>query len=85
MIQVFVSFESKFAWILKATKQHAWNLGRFVLIYKTAMLLLKHFVSGGKEESWHSFISGCLGGFLIFRNENSVNAQVCRLCYFFID
>ena len=36
---------------------------------------LKH-LNGGRELGWHSFIAGCVGGYLVFREDNSVNNQV---------
>lgn len=72
-------FESKVGWILRVTRQHAWNLGRFVAIYKVAMIILKYAVSADTQEAgWHSFVAGGVGGFLVFRQETSVNTQVWR-------
>jgi hypothetical protein len=46
-----------------------------VFLYKVLMFLQR--TSQGVEKSWHSFIAGSLGGYLIFGNEFSpVNKQV---------
>ena len=65
--------------VYKATKQHASNLARFALLYKTASLTLKR-ISGGKEESIHPFLSGLFGGYWVFGHgkgaTSSVNQQI---------
>lgn len=65
--------------IYKATRQHAMNLARFALLYKSGMLALKS-VNGGKEESIHSFLAGLFGGYWVFGHgkgaSSSVNQQI---------
>jgi peroxisomal membrane protein 4 len=65
--------------IFKATRQHAMNLARFALLYKSGMLALKS-VNGGKEESIHSFLAGLFGGYWVFGHgkgaSSSVNQQI---------
>lgn len=93
------TIKDKLQWILTATKQHAWNLSRFVLIYKLIMTLLfrtrmmKRNQKGkvnsyssnentnivnmiDKQPSWHSFIAGSIGGYLIFSKDDNINNQV---------
>lgn len=62
--------------IFKATKQHAFNLAKFVSIYKTVLLLQKK-TNGGKERNIDTFIAGLLGGYVVFGERNAVNEQVC--------
>lgn len=59
----------------RATKQHAFNLARFVAIYKTALLLQKT-LSGGKERKADTFFAGLVGGWFVFGERNAVNEQV---------
>ncbi|KAF2773317.1 peroxisomal membrane protein 4 [Teratosphaeria nubilosa] len=65
--------------IFKATRQHATNLAKFALLYKSGMLLLKG-VNGDKEESIHTFLAGLVGGYWTFGHgragASSVNQQI---------
>ena len=65
--------------IYKATRQHATNLAKFALLYKSGCLLLKN-VNGGKEESFHTFLAGLNGGYWVFGHgkgaSSSVNQQI---------
>ncbi|KAF5382891.1 hypothetical protein D9757_006290 [Collybiopsis confluens] len=61
--------------IYRATKQHAFNLAKFVSLYK-ALLLLQKRVNGGKERSADTFIAGLLGGYLVFGERTAVNEQI---------
>ncbi|CEG83905.1 Putative Peroxisomal protein [Rhizopus microsporus] len=56
------SVESKVKGILRATKQHALNLGTFATIYKTLMIVQRK-MNDGKEASLHPFIAGVIGGY----------------------
>ncbi|KAI8988198.1 peroxisomal membrane protein 4 [Mycotypha africana] len=69
------SVQSKAKGILKATKQHALNLGKFATIYKTLMLVQKK-LNGGKEASIHPFLAGIVGGYYVFGENNSINQQI---------
>ncbi|TKA44756.1 hypothetical protein B0A54_04707 [Friedmanniomyces endolithicus] len=61
--------------IFKATRQHATNLAKFALLYKSSMLALKN-VNGGKEESVHTFLAGLFGGYWVFGHGRSANSSV---------
>lgn len=65
--------------IYNATKQHATNLARFVTIYKTALLLQRRVLNGGKQKSSDTFLAGLIGGWFVFSKRNAVNEQV-RSC-----
>ncbi|KXT07350.1 hypothetical protein AC578_420 [Pseudocercospora eumusae] len=69
----------KLAQIFKATRQHASNLARFALLYKSGMLLLRK-LNNGKESSIHPFLSGLHGGYWVFGHgrgaRSSVNQQI---------
>ncbi|KAJ1966561.1 hypothetical protein IWQ62_002395 [Dispira parvispora] len=69
------SLKEKFSTIFKATRTHAQNLGMFVTIYKTLMLLLRRWVDG-KEKGYHSFLAGMVGGYIVFGENSSVNNQI---------
>jgi hypothetical protein len=64
--------------VFKATRQHARNLGLFALVYKGAMLLLRHTAPDGKERHYDSFLAGLLGGYTVFGRtiHNSVSQQI---------
>ncbi|TEB12119.1 peroxisomal protein [Coprinellus micaceus] len=61
--------------ILRATKQHAFNLAKFVTIYKSLLLLQKK-MNKGKERSLDTFIAGLIGGYVVFGERNAVNEQI---------
>lgn len=67
--------ESKIKGILRATKQHALNLGMFATIYKSLMIVQKK-MNGGKEANLHPFIAGIIGGYYVFGENNGINQQV---------
>ncbi|RMY70377.1 hypothetical protein D0863_05815 [Hortaea werneckii] len=72
--------QEKIKLIYKATRQHATNLAKFALLYKSSMLALKG-VNGGKEQSVHSFVAGLFGSYWVFGHgkagTSSVNQQIC--------
>ncbi|KAI0005455.1 peroxisomal membrane protein 4 [Russula compacta] len=61
--------------ILRATRQHATNLAKFVTIYKS-LLLLQRKVNSGKERPHDTFFAGLLGGYLVFGERNAINEQI---------
>jgi hypothetical protein len=61
--------------ILRASKQHATNLAKFVAIYKS-LLLLQRKLNGGKGRPHDSFFAGLLGGYFVFGERNAINEQV---------
>ncbi|KAF2100137.1 mitochondrial carrier [Rhizodiscina lignyota] len=63
--------------ILKATRQHARNLGMFALVYKGTMLLLRSARPSHKEGHYDTFVAGLLGGYTVFgRSHSSVSQQI---------
>lgn len=61
--------------IFRLTRTHAWNLARFVAVYKALLILLRRLLR--HEQEWHSFVAGCVGGYLIFSRDVPVNNQAC--------
>ncbi|KAI6045044.1 Tim17/Tim22/Tim23/Pmp24 family-domain-containing protein [Pisolithus marmoratus] len=61
--------------ILRATKEHAFNLAKFVSLYKTT-LLLQRKVNGGKERGCDPFVAGLIGGYIVFGDRSAVNEQI---------
>jgi len=61
--------------IYKATKQHAFNLAKFVSLYKI-LLLLQRKANGGKQRNADTFVAGLLGGYVVFGDRSAVNEQV---------
>jgi len=68
------SFAEKLKFILRATFNHSKNLAFFVFIYKSIMLLLK--LARGKQETLHPAISGLIGGYIVFGEDNPINNQI---------
>lgn len=66
--------------IFKATRQHAMNLAKFALLYKSSVLALRN-TNGGKELPVHNFLAGLFGGYWVFGHgkgaASSVNQQIC--------
>lgn len=71
-------FREKVKLVLKATRQHAYNLSTFAIIYKSAMIVMKYLnPSGPKEGPYDTFFAGLLGGYVVFgRHPGSVSQQV---------
>lgn len=69
------SWKSRLRVIYSATRQHAFNLAKFVSIYKTLLLLQKK-INGGKERNIDTFAAGLIGGYIVFGERNAVNEQV---------
>lgn len=57
--------------IFLATRTHAFNLAKFVTIYKV-FLLLQRKMNGGKERDLDSLIAGGLGGWWVFGERTAV-------------
>lgn len=53
---------------------HSKNLAKFVFLYKSMMVILQRME--GKEQHFHSFIAGVIGGYLVFGENNKINSQV---------
>lgn len=75
MLEKF-SWKSRVQQIFRATKTHAMNLGKYVTLYKTLMLIQKR-ANGGKERRFDSFFAGLVGGYVVFGDRNAINEQVC--------
>ncbi|KAG0703111.1 Tim17/Tim22/Tim23/Pmp24 family-domain-containing protein [Suillus ampliporus] len=61
--------------IYKTTKQHAFNLAKFVSLYKI-LLLLQRKTNGGKQRNADTFVAGLLGGYVVFGDRSAVNEQI---------
>jgi peroxisomal membrane protein 4 len=72
-------WQTRAKFIYRATKQHALNLARFVTIYKTALLLQRRVINGGKQRTTDTFLAGLIGGWFVFRKRNAVNEQARRV------
>ncbi|KAJ3482059.1 hypothetical protein NLI96_g7228 [Meripilus lineatus] len=66
---------SRIRTIIRATKQHALNLAKFVSIYKTLLLIQKK-ANSGKERSIDTFIAGLISGYVVFGDRNAINEQI---------
>jgi peroxisomal membrane protein 4 len=61
--------------IIENTITHGGKLALFVFLFKSILFVLK--VARKKEEAWHSFVGGCIGGYIICKNgENQINQQL---------
>ncbi|KAF4551033.1 Hypothetical protein D9617_15g043870 [Elsinoe fawcettii] len=81
LVMVFLfrsgTFREKALQVFKATRQHASNLARFALIYKTTCLVLRSTHPRNKERSLDTFLGGLIGGYYVFgTSKNSVNQQI---------
>jgi len=68
-------WQSRLRVIYRTTRQHAFNLAKFVAIYKTLMLIQRK-VNGSKQRDADTFIAGLLGGWLVFGDRSAVNEQI---------
>lgn len=79
MVMIFLfrsgTIREKLYLIYKATRQHAMNLAKFALLYKSGCLVLKK-MNGDKEESFHAFMAGLWGGYWVFGHGKAANSSV---------
>lgn len=75
LANVSPSWQTRMRVIYRATRQHAFNLAKFVTLYKT-ILLLQRKANNGKERNSDTFIAGLIGGYFVFGERNAVNEQV---------
>ncbi|KAG8446234.1 hypothetical protein GDO86_013905 [Hymenochirus boettgeri] len=68
------SLKDKLKAILQATFTHSRNLAFFVFTYKS-LLAAQEKVQGGKWQI-HSFLAACVGGWLVFGENNHINSQI---------
>ncbi|RMZ85320.1 hypothetical protein DV738_g64, partial [Chaetothyriales sp. CBS 135597] len=84
LVMVFLfrsgTLREKILLVLKATRAHASNLARFAIIYKSMMLIQRLLNPGnpGKEPHYSSFVSGLVGGYLVFGSGNAVKSSVSQ-------
>jgi peroxisomal membrane protein 4 len=67
-----ISLPAKIKGIFLATRTHAFNLAKFVTIYKVFLLIQKK-MNGGKERDLDSLIAGGLGGWWVFGERTAVS------------
>nr|XP_054500663.1 peroxisomal membrane protein 4 isoform X8 [Agelaius phoeniceus] len=68
------SFREKLKSIAQATYAHSRNLAYFVFTYKG--LLAAQSRLQGKKIPFHSFLAACIGGWLVFGDNNPINSQL---------
>lgn len=78
----------KMQYVIKATRQHSFNLTKFVSLYKLITILLRN-TNAGKERAQDSFLAGCVAGYAVFGDRNPVNEQVgvalrCGCCLYVV-
>uniref|UniRef100_A0A8D0CMI3 Peroxisomal membrane protein 4 n=1 Tax=Sander lucioperca TaxID=283035 RepID=A0A8D0CMI3_SANLU len=74
------SLKDKLKAILKATYTHSRNLACFVFTYKGLQTLQER--CQGKSLQSHSFLAACVGGWLVFGDNNNININVFNLILF---
>ncbi|KAE8576622.1 hypothetical protein XENTR_v10004262 [Xenopus tropicalis] len=60
--------------ILQATFTHSRNLACFVFTYKSLMAAQEKL--HGSKWQFHSFLAACVGGWLVFGENNHINSQI---------
>uniref|UniRef100_A0A8C2QBA3 Peroxisomal membrane protein 4 n=1 Tax=Cyprinus carpio TaxID=7962 RepID=A0A8C2QBA3_CYPCA len=68
------SLREKLRAIAQATYTHSRNLACFVLTYKGLQALQQRLQ--GKVLQSHSFLAACVGGWLVFGENNNINSQI---------
>ncbi|XP_003220602.2 peroxisomal membrane protein 4 [Anolis carolinensis] len=68
------SLQEKLKAIFWATYTHSRNLAYFVFTYKGLMALQLRMQ--GKKIPVHSFLAACVGGWLVFGENNNINSQI---------
>lgn len=77
------SLREKLKLIAQATYTHSRNLAYFVFIYKGLMALQSQLL--GEKIPFHSFLAACIGGWLVFGENNPINSQVNVFVESFLD
>lgn len=80
---LFFSLREKLKSIAQATYTHSRNLAYFVSTYKGLMALQSRLQ--GKKIPFHSFFAACIGGWLVFGENNPINSQVNAFFKSFLD
>lgn len=62
--------------ILRATYQHARNLGQFTFLYKMGCLLFRRMFDLKTNVPWQTFMSAFVAGKLVFGENNPINMQI---------
>ena len=60
--------------ILKPTFEHACNLGKFILIYKVVVCILKRLFN--TQNKLINFLAGIIGAIFVWRKKSNVNMQI---------
>ncbi|CAL1609600.1 unnamed protein product [Knipowitschia caucasica] len=68
------SLREKLKAIFKATYTHSRNLAYFVFTYKGLKALQEK--TQGKSLQSHAFLAACVGGWLVFGDNNNINSQI---------
>ncbi|XP_020669882.2 peroxisomal membrane protein 4 [Pogona vitticeps] len=68
------SLQEKLKAIIRATYTHSRNLAYFVFTYKGLMAFQSRMQ--GKKIPVHSFLAACIGGWLVFGENNNINSQI---------
>ncbi|KAJ1124819.1 hypothetical protein NDU88_003268 [Pleurodeles waltl] len=68
------SLQDKLKSIALATYTHSRNLAYFVFTYKGLLALQKYL--RGERLQIHSFLAACVGGWLVFGENNHINSQI---------
>ncbi|XP_077108072.1 peroxisomal membrane protein 4 [Ranitomeya variabilis] len=68
------SLKDKLKAIFQATFTHSRNLAYFVFTYKS-LLAAQEKIHGSKWQ-FHSFLAACVGGWLVFGENNNINSQI---------
>ncbi|XP_054837341.1 peroxisomal membrane protein 4 [Eublepharis macularius] len=68
------SLREKLKAIAQATYTHSRNLAYFVFTYKGLRALQTRIQ--GKKIPFHSFLAACIGGWLVFGENNNINSQI---------
>ncbi|CAI5778058.1 peroxisomal membrane protein 4 isoform X2 [Podarcis muralis] len=68
------SLREKLKAIVRATYTHSRNLAYFVFTYKGLLALQSRMQ--GKKIPFHSFLAACIGGWLVFGENNNINSQI---------
>jgi peroxisomal membrane protein 4 len=62
--------------VLQLTRQHSKMLALYAFTYKAIMVLLRNFLSDGKETTYYPAIAGGVAGCFVFGSRNPINEQL---------
>eukprot|EP00494_Astrolonche_serrata_P003542 UN03549 len=67
--------QTKLQSIFQKTQEHGTLLAKWVCLYKILLFIFRR-IEGGKDNPWHHFVAGFIGGYYIWGKKTAVSNQI---------